>query len=166
MRIQITFLLAIVAVAAQAQFPLKEDVSTLDGIMKAYYEVVSGPEGPKQTERDKSLHHPDAFIAIAGENKDGKPFVNTMSLAEFHKTMSPAAFYEYEISRKTETFGHMTSVWSTYAYKDKPDGKALGRGINNIQLYHDGERWWIMSWMYDSERANNPIPKEYLPAKR
>ena len=28
---------------------------------------------------------------------------------------------------------------------------------------HDGERWWIMSWIFDTERAGTPIPPGYLP---
>ncbi len=163
MRIQITLFTLFLGLTAQAQYPLKDDVTTVDGIIKAYYDVVSGPEGPKQTERDKSLHHPKALIAITGISKDGNPFVNTMTLGEFHKTMPPDAFYEYEIHRTSSTFGNITHVWSTYEFKNTPDGNPLGRGINSIQLFFDGHRYWIMGWMYDTERRNNPIPKIYLP---
>ena len=62
-----------------------------------------------------------------------------------------------------ERFGQIAHVWSTYAASSEPDGEVHSRGINSIQLYYDGERWWIMSWVYDSERPGNPIPPEYLP---
>ena len=45
----------------------------------------------------------------------------------------------------------------------EPDGEVFGRGINSIQLYHDGDRWWITSWIFDQERAGNEIPAEFLP---
>ena len=44
-------------------------------------------------------------------------------------------------------------------------GKPYARGINSIQLYFDGERWWITSWVFDSEREGNEIPGEYLPGR-
>ena len=29
-------------------------------------------------------------------------------------------------------------------------------------LLNDGERWWVVSIFWDSERATNPIPERYL----
>lgn len=147
-------------------YPLKRDIETLDGIINAYYEVVSGPEGPRQVERDKSLHHPDAHVMITSEDENGKARLNSITLDEYHQNVaSTAAFYEREIHRETQTFGHITHVWSTYEYTFEADGPVMGRGINSIQLYHDGERWWILGWMYDSERKNNPLPTKFLPKK-
>lgn len=149
----------------QVPYPLHEDVSTLDGIIKAYYEVVSGPAGPKQTERDRSLHHPLANVMVSGITRTGERFLRMMSLKEFHENTPDDEFYESEIHRITETFGNITHVWSTYEYKDKPQGPVKGRGINSIQLYFDGQRWWILGWVYDMERTGNPIDAKYLPEK-
>ncbi len=150
----------------EVAYPLKKDVETLDGIINAYYEVVSGPEGPRQVARDKSLHHPDAHVMIVSEDPEGQPRLASITLDEYHKDFaSTAAFFEREIHRETFTFGHITHVWSTYEYTIEADGPVKGRGINSIQLYHDGNRWWILGWMYDSERKNNPLPKRFLPKK-
>lgn len=144
-----------------------DDVKTLDGIIKAYYEVISGPAGEAPDyERDSSLHHPNALISVASTDKDGKPRLATMSLKKFYDDFGGprgTAFYEREIHRKTERFGNIVNVWSTYETSNSPDGKPLSRGINNIQLFFDGDRWWIVSWIYDNERPGNPIPAEYLP---
>ncbi len=150
-------------VHSQNPYPLKKDVATLDGIIAAYYEVVSGPEGPKQTERDKSLHHPMANVMVTGVTRSGEPFLRAMTLKEFHANVPMDAFYESEIHRVTETFGNITHVWSTYESRDQLNGPITGRGINSIQLYYDRERWWILNWTYDSERTDNPIPEKYLP---
>lgn len=144
--------------------PLPADVSTLDGIIRAYYEVVSGPAGqPRQVARDHSLHHPDALVAITGLNASGEPTIRTMTLAEYHEGSSEPAegFYEQEIHRQVQSFGSVTHVWSTYEWRREPSGPVRGRGINSIQLYFDGDRWWITSWIFDSERPDNPIPPEY-----
>ena len=34
-------------------------------------------------------------------------------------------------------------------------------GINSIQVVNDGQRWWVASVVWDTERPNNPIPPEY-----
>lgn len=156
-------LLSLTHSEAQNPYPLQKDVATLDGIIKAYYEVVSGPQGPKQTERDRSLHHASANVMVSGITITGEPFLRMMTLKEFHANTPLDEFYESEIHRITETFGNITHVWSTYEYRDKPKGPFIGRGINSIQLYNDGERWWILGWVYDSERTSNPLPKKYLP---
>ncbi|MEQ8302682.1 MAG: hypothetical protein RIB47_04765 [Cyclobacteriaceae bacterium] len=158
----IAFLLSSITLRAQMPYPLHDDVSSIDGIIKAYYEVVSGPKGPKQTERDKSLHHPTANVMVSGVTRSGEPYLRAMTLKEFHTSMPPDAFYETEVHRVTETFGTIAHVWSTYEHRNTPNGEVQGRGINSIQLYNDGERWWILNWVYDSERKSNPIPEKYL----
>ncbi len=145
-------------------YPLQADVQTLDGIIKAYYDVISGGAGqPRDWERDTSLHHPDALIMITGKDKNSIPYMITQSLSEYHKSFGvpKSGFWEYEISRETRTFGNITHVWSTYETKTEKNGPVTQRGINSIQLYYDGNRWWILSWMFDNERTDNPLPKKH-----
>ena len=173
-RIVLTSFLVILAMAAplhaqgqERTLPLPQDVETLDGIIKAYYEVVSGPAGESADRaRDESIHHAAALVGMTGVDRDGNPTVNTMTLGEYHdRSGGPRrqGFYEWEIHRVVERFGQVAHVWSTYAASAEPNGEVHSRGINSIQLYYDGERWWIMSWVYDNERPGNPIPPEYLP---
>ena len=145
-----------------------DDVATLDGIIRAYYEVVSGPAGaPADRARDEFLHHADAHIAFSGIGDDGRPFLRTMTLAEYHDRFGGPRrepFYEWEIHRVTQRFGNIAHVWSTYITSTRPDGPPVSRGINSIQLYHDGTRWWITGWLFDTEREGNRLPAEFLPA--
>ena len=89
-----------------------------------------------------------------------------MSLKRFHELSDPGlerdGFYEKEISRKVEQFGSIYHVWSTYESRNKQRGPIIERGINSIELYNDGSRFWILGWFFDSERKDNPIPKGYL----
>ena len=172
MRIRLSLLILVIAVGAapgvaqNPSYPLAEDVATLDGIIKAYYEVVSGPAGePRQTERDHSLHHPDARAIITGIDQEGTPYIRNLTLDEYHegsRAGGDPAFYEVEIHRVTQRFGNVAHVWSTYAWRTSEDGPVGGRGINSIQLYHDDERWWITAWIFDSERDDHPIPTAFL----
>lgn len=148
-----------------SKFPLKEDVSTIAGMMKASYEVVSGEAGaPRQWERDLSLHDPNAVYSFPNK-VDGKVKQVTMTLKEFHKETdnmtATTDFYESEITREVRVFGNIAHVWSTYETRLKKDGPVVRRGINSIQLYWENERWWIVSWTFDGERENNKIPKTF-----
>lgn len=155
------------AQADSARYPLPGDVATLDGIIRAYYDVVSGPAGSTANRaRDSSLHVEHARVGIVGRDADGAPVLRTMTVGEYHDRFGGprrAPFYEWEIHRVTQRFGSVAHVWSTYLTSDAPDGSARSRGINSIQLYFDGTRWWITAWFFDSERDDNPIPAEFLP---
>lgn len=144
-----------------------EDVETLDGIMNAYYEVVSRAAGePADRARDEWIHHPDALVAIAATGADGSSTILTMSLGEYHDSFGAPEdrpFYEWEVHRVVQRFGSVAHVWSTYASSRDPGGEVFSRGINSIQLYNDGQRWWITSWIFDSNRAGAEIPAEFLP---
>jgi len=143
------------------------DVATLDDIIRAYYEVVSGPAGESPDRlRDRTLHLPNALVGVPGRSETGEPKLVTMTLDEYHDRFGgprSEGFFEVEIHRVVQRFGNIAHVMSTYAASTTPDGNPFVRGINSIQLTWDGERWWIVSWIFDQEGPDNPIPEEFLP---
>ena len=143
------------------------DVSTLDDIIRAYYEVVSGPAGESpDRERDRSLHIPNALVGVPGAVENGVSRLMTMTLDDYHDQFGGVrteGFFEKEIHRVVKRFGSVATVMSTYASSTTPEGEPYARGVNSIQLSWDGERWWILSWFFDVERDDNPIPAEFLP---
>jgi hypothetical protein len=144
------------------------DVATIDGIMKAFYEVISGPAGqPRQWSRDRTLYIPEVRFVSMDVDPKGKPVARIHSHQQFVDASDPSlvskGFDEREIHRVTKRFGNIAHVFSTYETRQTPGGPLTGRGINSIELFWDGERWWIASAIWDDERPNNPIPKENLP---
>lgn len=143
-----------------------EDVATIDGIVKAFYEVISGPAGqPRQWARDRTLYIADVrFVSM--DIREGKPHATIMSHQDFvdrsDRGLVAEGFHETEIHRVTRAFGNTTHVFSTYEMKDGA-GKPIGRGVNSIQLFWDGSRWWISGVAWDDERPDNPIPADLLP---
>ena len=120
-------------------YPLKEDVETIDGIIKAYYDVVSGAKGESvDVERDISLHHPDAWVSIAYLNREGKPNVRVMTLKEFHGDNKPRieGLYERETKREVKRYGNMAHVWSHKTISKTPNGEPVTKGVNTITLFH------------------------------
>jgi hypothetical protein len=141
-------------------FPRAEDVETLDGLMKASYEVVSGEKGtPRQWQRDMSLHHPNAVYSFPPRSGEKQL---TLTLEEFHgetdKLVLADGFFESEIAREVFQYGNMAHVLSSYETRTEKNGPVVARGINSIQLYNDGKRWWIVSWVFDREKEGNKIP--------
>ena len=138
---------------AAAQEARLADVASIDGIMRAYYEVVSGPAGEApDIARDRSLHHPSAWVAIAGKDSAGKPRVRVLTLAQYHGA-NPArkeGFFEWETNRTVTQSGSMVHVWSSYASARTPGGQPFARGVNSVTLFFDGARYWVMGWMFDA----------------
>lgn len=154
-----------VRVAAVA--PRAEDVSTIDGIVAAFYDVISGPAGqPRQWSRDRTLYIPGIKFFVIEEDKE-KPSGRAVSHQEYvdsaDRGMVREGFFEREIHRATQAFGNLAHVFSTYESRQKADGPVIARGINSIELYFDGTRWWITAVQWQDESKAQPIPKEFLP---
>ena len=146
-----------------------KDVSTIGGMINAYYDVVSISKGqPRQWDRDHTLYIDDMRFVAMNVDKHGNPIPVIMSHQEFVDRSDPImarGFYEKEIHRITERFGNIAHVWSTYESRDTADGPVTARGINSLELFWDGKRWWISNSIWDEERPDNPLPKEYLPSR-
>lgn len=142
-----------------------KDVSTIDGIIKAFYETISGGVAvPRQWSRDKTLYLPDVRFVSMSE-RDGKIRASVMNHTNYvngsNEFFVNEGFTERELSRTVRKFGNIAHVFSTYEYSTA-NGKDKGRGVNSIELFWDGTRWWISAASWDEERPKNPIPKELL----
>ena len=101
------------------------------------------------------------------EDKNGKPNAEIVDHQQFVDRSDPPlvkhGFFENEIHRDTKRFGNIAHVFSTYESRTTPKGPIIMRGVNSVELFWDGKRWWIASAIWDQERPDNPIPKELLP---
>jgi hypothetical protein len=144
-----------------------KDVESLDAIVAAVYDVISGPPGPRDWNRFNSLFAADArLIAVRTPKDGGKPSLVFMTPKDYEaragKHFLERGFFEHEISRKTDSFGAMTHIYTTYESRETKDGQPIDRGINSMEFFYDGARWWCVQIYWDSERPGNPIPEKYL----
>jgi hypothetical protein len=145
------------------------DAVSIDAIIKALYESISGPAGaPRQWERDRALYAPGALMIPMrppSVTKDGRGAAEILDFDGYVKSRTPFfaanSFYEVEIARKEFRFGAMAHVLSAYEGRETPNGKLIKRGINSIQLFHDGTRWWVVSIMWDNEREGVELPEDF-----
>ena len=145
------------------------DVASIDAIVRATYDGISGPAGEKRDwERERSLFYPGARLiptAKPGANDGLAPQMLDVDgfIARVEPYFAEHGFFEKEIARRTEQFGHIAQVWSTYESRyNADDTEPFIRGINTIQLFYDGDRWWIVNIYWQQESAEDPIPEEYL----
>jgi hypothetical protein len=148
------------------------DVASIDAIIKAVYDVISGDAGQaRDWNRMRSLFHRDARLIPSGKNpQTGVTGARAVTPDEYIKRNEPffakEGFYEREMARRTEIFGNIAHVFSTYESFHKKDEKMpFMRGINSIQLLNDGKRWWIMTIYWQAETPETPLPKQYLKSK-
>jgi len=167
---------ASLAASLAAQEPAKppatraDDVKSIDAIVAALYDVISGPAGQKRDwDRMRSLFVPGARLIPAVPSPTGAT-ARVLDVEGYidrsGATLERNGFFEREIARRMETFGNIAHVFSTYESRHTAaDPSPFARGINSIQLLKDGDRWWVVTVYWDSERAGTAIPAEYLPKK-
>jgi hypothetical protein len=150
---------------------LAEDVSSVEAIVKAFYTVPAGPAGQaRDWNRYRSLFVPSARMIPARSGPGGTAGTYFLSIGEYVDAnkayFEKGGFFDREVSRRTESFGNIVHVWSTFESRRKADdAMPYIRGINSIQLLKDGDRYWIVNVYWDFERPDQPLPERYLTAK-
>jgi hypothetical protein len=144
------------------------DVASIDSIVAAVYDVISGPAGKKRDwDRMRSLFAPGARLIPTGPRPTGGYGSRVLTVDEYIERSSgffeKEGFFETEVARQTEQFGQIAHAFSTYESRHAPDdAKPIQRGINSFQLMNDGKRWWVMTIFWQGEDEKTPLPEKYL----
>jgi hypothetical protein len=145
--------------------PKPEDVKSIDSILTALYAVISGPAGERDWNRFRSLFLPGATLTSAGKDRDGNIRVRPRSAEEYVRGaggyFSQHGFFESALVSRVQTFGNIAHVFCSYESRNAPGEAPFARGINSLELAYDGKRWWVASILWDEERPDNPLPKEF-----
>ena len=139
--------------------------ATLDELIKAIDDAVSGPAN-KDRACFRALFVPDARLAPLGKLPDGSEAPHILTVdgwIDAVRKRGSAVFYERQVKVSTERYGSLAHLWSTYEVRPTPDGKPEVRGINSIQAVFDGQRWRVISILWQAETPAEPVPEKYLP---
>lgn len=148
--------------------PRPEDVQSVDAIMAAVYDVISGPAGQaRDWNRFRSLFAPGARLIPTGKRADGRGVLLPWTVEDYitraGRSLEQGGFFERELGRKQERFGNIVHLLSAYDSRRKADDPApFARGVNSVQLWYDGSRWWVVTIYWESESPTTPIPPELL----
>jgi hypothetical protein len=151
--------------AAPAARP--SDVDSVDHILAAVYDVISGPAGKRDWDRFRSLFYPGARLIPSNRNDKGEIAARVLTPDQYVERgqafFSKEGFFERTTANRVESWDHIAHVWSTYESRHAADdAKPFARGINSFQLLNDGSRWWILSIYWEAEDAAHPVPEKYL----
>ena len=109
------------------------DVSSIDAIMKAVYDVISGDAGQKRDwDRFRSLFHKDARLIPSSKNaQTGVVGARAFTPEEYIERSSPfmekEGFFEKEMARRVDSYGNIAQVFSTYQSFHKADDRAASQ---------------------------------------
>lgn len=152
---------------AQAQSPYAEDTRTVESTIQTLYAVISGEPGVQRDwERFKNLFGPDARLIPTRKDKAGELYYEAISPDHYIQLFSSriaTGFYERELSNRTESYGTITHVFSTYETRETKSGPVTNRGINSIQLFKAHNRYYIVSIFWCAESMGFELPSHYLP---
>ncbi|MEM8937908.1 MAG: hypothetical protein AAGC64_01020 [Bacteroidota bacterium] len=169
--ISLIFLLIFFVGAGAQEIPKVDpkDVGSMDAIIAAVYDVISGPAGEKRDwDRMRSLFIEEAVLMPSGQNPKTKEVgYRYWGLEDYinqaGSTLEKDGFFEVEVARKTEQYGTIAHVFSTYeSRRSEDDDLPFTRGINSIQLLKGKDRWYIVSIFWMGESPEYPIPESYL----
>ena len=143
------------------------DVDSPEHILAALYDVISGPAGKRDWDRFRSLFYPGARLMPSGKDPQGVLGVRVLTPEDYvtrgQAFFDKEGFFERSVANRTEIWDRIAHVWSTYESRHaKDDAKPFARGINSIQLFNDGKRWWVLSVYWEAEDATHTIPEPYL----
>lgn len=142
-----------------------KDVQSVDAIIKALYDVISGEGGaPRNWDRFRFLFAKDARLVPTVKNADSLFTYRLLTVEEYITRFSSRkeGFYEWEIGRKTEEYATICHVFTTYATRFTKDGPITNRGINSIQLLKDQNRYHILQIFWGAENLGFPLPAKYI----
>ena len=145
--------------------PACPSTKTLDELVTAIYAAVSGPHGQDRT-CFRDLFVPDARLSPIVKSKDGTFAPRNLTVEDWIDRVAklgPGSFFEKGVATKTEVYGHLATLWSTYESREEPNGKIIARGINSIQAVYDGARWKVQAILWQAESPDTPLPAKYLP---
>ena len=157
---------AILCLAALAAAPARPaDNDSTQSVVSAVYSVISGPAGPRDWVRFRALFAAGARL-ITMTGADGEKAALVMTPEEFAEragaNFEKSAFYESELVGRTELFGGIAHVFSTYESRRAPGEKPFARGVNSFQLVKEGKAWKVMTILWDAESPSSPLPEKYL----
>ncbi len=163
---KIIFLLVILTNCALAQKDYSSDVKSVDAVVAALYDVISGePNTPRDWDRFKNLFKPETRLIPTRKTEAGELTLKALTPEEYIQLFTSrvsTGFFERELNRKTESYGTVTHLFSTYETKEKKDGPVTNRGINSIQLFYDNHRYYVINIFWCAESMGFPLPEKYL----
>ncbi len=168
MRILFALLFSASTMIAHAQHTPPPDLKTIDSVIGSLYGVISGEAGQaRDWDQFRNLFKPESRMIPTRKENDALTLraLTPEEYIQLFSTRVTTGFYERELHRVVESYGTITHVFSTYETREKKDGPVTNRGINSIQLFFDGTRYYVINIFWCAESMGWPLPAKYVDGK-
>lgn len=163
---KIVFAFLLLPTLSVAQTDYSNDVKSVDAVVAALYDVISGdPGSTRDWNRFKNLFTADAKLIPTRKDTEGKLIYRSITPDEYIQMFTSrvaTGFFERELHRTQEDFGTIVHAFSTYETKEKKDGPVTNRGINSIQIFYNGSRYYVMNIFWCAESLGFTLPEKYV----
>ncbi|MGD1845226.1 MAG: hypothetical protein ACFB10_07525 [Salibacteraceae bacterium] len=146
--------------------------TSLDATIVTFYQLLSGPAGPRDWEKLRGYCAADAQFNAVTYAEDGSPSPLIGTIDNYINNAGP--FFEKngfeirEIKRKTQIYGNIAQIFSTYQASYTLAGNAEKfeeRGVYSFQLIRTSSGWQFLHVFWNVESPFDPLPEEHLPPK-
>ncbi|MGH9480258.1 MAG: hypothetical protein ACRD1A_13585, partial [Terriglobales bacterium] len=135
-----------------------------EALLAALNATISGSAGHRDWARFRALWLPGARIQFASVGRDGKTRIGSLTPEDYIAQDTPyfAAhdFYEITLVKRSERFGNIAQIWTSFALRRSPTGPPTQRGVESCQFLFDGQRWWIANLLDEPASAAHPLPRD------
>jgi hypothetical protein len=146
------------------------DVASPDALLAALHDAVSGPPGPVDWNRFRSLFLPLARLGSSETDANGVTRITTSTVEEL--IASGAAerekipWYEEILVKHIERFDHIAVAFYSHDDRTTKEGPPTQQSVNVCEMLYDGRRWWIQSANWEVVPKSLSLPSELDPRKQ
>lgn len=130
----------------------------IKSLIDTFYDIISGKAGEtKDWEEFKKLFYPNAHLLSVRFNEKEICTSKAEDIDSYSQKLSEILyskdFYEYGLNYRIEVFGNIAQVYSEYIAKNmETDVKIIKKGINLVQLIHNGSEWKILNMLWEDTK--------------
>jgi len=143
------------------------DVASPEALVAAMHASVSGPAGPVDWNRLRSLFLPSATLDSTYTDAKGVQHISSSSVEDLIQSgaaeREKVPWYEIILVRHIEKFDHIAVAFYSHDDRSSPDGKAMQRTVNTCVMLNDGKRWWVQSASWEIVPLSKSLPPELTP---
>jgi Domain of unknown function (DUF4440) len=143
--------------------PNAADLAGINRTIHDTYAVISGPAGQKRDfDKMRALFAPGALLRVITP-KGIRGGTLDDYIAKSGPILEKEGFTEHELGRRTEVYGNLATVWSSYDGRTQ-SGSFHERGINSFQLVKVDGKWLVASilWQEEGTPVVFPLPSDMI----
>ncbi|WP_158790357.1 hypothetical protein [Granulicella sp. L60] len=143
------------------------DVASPEALLAALHDSVSGPQGPVDWDRFRSLFLPSARLGSTRTDVNGVTRITSSTVEELISSgaaeREKVPWYEEILVKHLERFDHIAVAFYSHDDRSSLQGPPIQQSVNVCVMLYDGSRWWIQSASWEAVPKFRSLPPELDP---